>query len=210
MDRQLAERMVGAACLLAVLVLVVPSILDGNQQQGSTEPQPVLSDVPDLRTYTLSRDSAERVPPVPRPRNVVGEPAGTLPVEELPADELPGAEIPVPAELNDVQPAAAPEPDRLPVAETESPKAIAAPPAAAPVAATAGQWYVQLGSFSNQQNVEGLTKKLKAKGFEVTVRKTSNGALSRVLVGPRADRDAAVALAEKLSRAGFKGQVTRL
>ena len=30
MDRQLAERMVGAACLLAVLVLVVPAILDGS------------------------------------------------------------------------------------------------------------------------------------------------------------------------------------
>lgn len=200
MDRQLAERMVGAACLLAVLVLVVPSILDGDQQPGRTDPEPVLSDVPDLRTYTLSLDSAERVPPVPQPRNVTGEAAGTLPIEDSPV-EVTAA----PLESNEVQPAAAPEPEKPPVAETASVKTVAAPPAA-----TAGQWYVQLGSFSNQQNAEGLAKKLKAKGFDVTIRKTSNGSLSRVLVGPRADRDAAVDLAKKLSGAGFKGQPTRL
>ena len=58
MDRQLAERMVGAACLLAVLVLVVPSILDGNQEPESTGPEPVLSEVPDQRTHTLILDDA--------------------------------------------------------------------------------------------------------------------------------------------------------
>jgi DedD protein len=205
MDRQLAERMVGAACLLAVLVLVVPSILDGDQQPGRTDPEPVLSDVPDLRTYTLSLDSAERVPPVPQLRNVTGEAAGTLPIEDSPVEATAA-----PRELHEVQPAAAPEPEKPPVAETASVKTVAAPPAAAPPAAPAGQWYVQLGSFSNQQNAEGLAKKLKAKGFDVAIRKTSNGSLSRVLVGPRADRDAAVDLAKKLSGAGFKGQPTRL
>jgi len=74
----------------------------------------------------------------------------------------------------------------------------------------AGQWYVQLGSFSSSQNAEGLAKKLKARGFDATIRKSSNGKMSRVLVGPRADRDAAVVLAGKLKAEGFAGQVTRL
>ena len=50
---------------------------------------------------------------------------------------------------------------------------------------------VQLGVFSSRQNAEGLAKKLKAGGFDTTVRKTGSGTMSRVLVGPRADRDAA-------------------
>ena len=78
-----------------------------------------------------------------------------------------------------------------------------------PALADAAQWYVQLGVFASSQNAEGLAKKLKAKGFEATIRK-SGGSMSRVIVGPRADRDAAAALAEKLASAGFKGQVTRL
>ena len=53
-------------------------------------------------------------------------------------------------------------------------------------------------------------KKLKAGGFDTTVRKTGSGTMSRVLVGPRADRDAAVVLADKLKAAGFTGQVTKL
>ena len=91
---------------------------------------------------------------------------------------------------------------------------VAAAPSTAPAEARAvpdaGQWYVQLGVFSSRQNAEGLAKKLKAGGFDTTVRKTGSGTMSRVLVGPRADRDAAVVLADKLKAAGFTGQVTKL
>ncbi|MEZ5561363.1 MAG: SPOR domain-containing protein [Gammaproteobacteria bacterium] len=212
MDRQLAERMVGAACLLAVLVLVVPSILDGNQEPGSADPEPVSAEVPDLRTHTLTLDSAARVPPVPQLRDTQGEAAGTLPDEQLPAEE-----VPAPVELQEVAPPA-PEPEEKPaVVSPPTPgKAVPDSPAApattavARAAPEAGQWYVQLGSFSSSQNAEGLAKKLKARGFDATIRKSSNGKMSRVLVGPRADRDAAVVLAGKLKAEGFAGQVTRL
>jgi cell division septation protein DedD len=98
MDRQLAERMVGAACLLAVLVLVVPSILDGNQEPGRTGPEPVLPDAPDLRTHTLSLDSEVRVPPVPQPRELPTEAAVVLPDNEAPAGTIP---VPVPVRSSD-------------------------------------------------------------------------------------------------------------
>ena len=217
MDRQLAERMVGAACLLAVLVLIVPSILDGNQEPESSSPEPVLSEVPDQRTHTLILDDAARVPPVPQPRDMPGEAAGTLP-----DDEPPAATLSAPAELQEATPVPVP----APTAEPEKPAVVVVPPAAdkavavpsavpaasaeVPVGADAGQWYVQLGVFSSKQNAEGLARKLTASGFSATVRKINNGAMSRVLVGPRADREAAVALADKLKAAGFTGQVTRL
>jgi DedD protein len=213
MDRQLAERMVGAACLLAVLVLVVPSILDGNQEPGRTVPEPVLPDAPDLRTHTLSLDSEVRVPPVPQPRELPTEAAVVLPDNEAPAGTIP---VPVPVERPEVLPPAAEKPAAVipPVASqagaTPSVEQAAAGAGQARAAPDAGQWYVQLGSFASKQNAEGLAKKLQAGGFSATVRKSSNGAMLRVLVGPRADREAAVALADKLKAAGFAGQVTKL
>jgi cell division septation protein DedD len=204
--------MVGAACLLAVLVLVVPSILDGNQEPGSSGPEPVLPDAPDLRTHTLSLDNETRVPPVPQPQAVPAVPAEPAVIQ--PDNQPPAATIPAPVEQQEAPP---PEPEEAAVVV---PSTVAPPAPVPPVAQTAapesravpaaGQWYVQLGVFSSQQNAEGLAKKLKAGGFSATVRKTSNGAMSRVLVGPRADREAAVALAGKLKAAGFAGQVTKL
>lgn len=220
MDRQLAERMVGAACLLAVLVLVVPSILDGNKTPESTGPEPLLPEVSELRTHTLSLDSAARVPPVPRLRNTPGGAAGTLPDEEQPAETLStpvelqeGTSMPMPEpEAEDPAVVVPPKTDKVAAAPSAAPDAVAESRAAAEARAVVGtgQWYVQMGSFSSKQNADGLAKKLQASGFEVTVRKTTNGAMSRVLVGPRADREAAAALAGKLKAAGFAGQVTRL
>jgi DedD protein len=208
MDRQLAERMVGAACLLAVLVLVVPSILDGNQQPEDSGSELLQSAAPDLRTHTLTLDSAGRVPPVPRLRDAPREePAGTLPDEQPPAEETVA-----PVALQEVTPPAPPEVANPPVTTaTATEKVAAVPPVVkAPAVADTGQWYVQLGSFSSQQNAERLVAKLKAGGFDATIRKGSNGSMLRVLVGPQADRDAAVALSGKLSAAGFAGQLTRL
>jgi cell division septation protein DedD len=211
MDRQLAERMVGAACLLAVLVMVVPSILDGNQEPERTGPEPVLPEVPDVRTHTLILDDAERVPPVPQPRDMQGEPAGMLPADEPSPDTLSA-----PVELQEVAPVppSAPEAQKpADAAPRDADKTVVPSVTASAEARKAsgtGQWYVQLGVFASKQNAEGLAKKLKAGGFDTTVRKTSNGAMLRVLVGPRADREAAVALAAKLKAAGFAGQVTKL
>lgn len=214
MDRQLAERMVGAACLLAVLVLVVPSILDGNQEPESTGPEPGLSEVPDQRRHTLILNPAARVPPVPQSRDMPGEAAGTLPDDEPPAPTMPAPVAP--PEATPV-PAPIPEPEKpAVVAPPATDKAGAAPSAAPPVPAEApavpdtGQWYVQLGVFSSAQNAEGLANKLKTSGFTATVRKVKNGAMSRVLVGPRADRAAAVELADQLKAAGYTVQVTKL
>jgi DedD protein len=218
MDRQLAERMVGAACLLAVLVAVVPALLDGNQAPESNGPDSALPEVRDLRRHTLSLDSEARVPPVPVLPDRPGDAAGTLPVDDVPDGvaaapvELPDATAPVagPDVGNSVVDASATAGQTAavaPGAEAPAPP-VPAPAAEAPVLPGTGQWYVQLGVFSSQQNAEGLKKKLADAGFEATLRKSNRGL--RVLVGPRADRDAAVTLAGKLKAAGYTGQVTRL
>jgi DedD protein len=210
MDRQLAQRMIGAACLLAVLVLVVPAILDGNPDSDAIISRPAVDDAMDLRTHTIRLDGEEREPPVPTPLQVAPV-ADSVPPEAAPPESEPAE-------------AAAPEP-----APKESPRIpVAAPPAApeavreqvrdlrrepvtsvetAPTRTNGGDWIVQLGSFSQRANADRLAAELERKGFSVSVQGGggTSGNLIRVRAGPVADRPAAEALARQLAAAGFKG-----
>jgi DedD protein len=213
MDRQLAQRMVGAACLLAVLVLVVPAILDGNPDSDAVISQPVDDDSLDLRTHTIHLDGEEREPPVPTP--VQAPPADA---SAPPAPDVPEAEPPAPAS----------PPATASTATPETP-AVTVPPAgpkpapvrdlsqepvkpAAPAPAKAGDWIVQLGSFSQRANADRLAADLERKGFSASVEQGGgpSGKLFRVRAGPVADRAAAEALAGRLKSAGFRdGRVGR-
>ena len=214
MDRQLAERMVGAACLLAVLVLVVPAILDGNPDSGATITHPSIdpaagpSAVPstdtspeeslDLRTHTIRLDGPGREPPVPTTRPLNAAP----PVSAAPAAK-PVVEPPSSRQASAIKPEA-PARDAAP----------AAPPVRVVAAANSdgrggstGNWSVQLGSFSQRGNADRLAAELESGGFHASVKGGggASGTLYRVRAGPATDRIAAEALAARLAAAGFKG-----
>ncbi len=193
MDRQLAERMVGAACLLAVLVLVVPAILDGNPDSGATITHPPAEASLDLRTHTIRLDRTERESPVPALVQVPGSP-----------DPAPLA-LPEPPPLtpdNVTSDAAASEaiPPKPVLPEQVRPLAQEALPGG-------GEWFVQLGSFSQRENSDRLVAQLEGKGFSASVLGGGgvSGTLFRVRAGPEGDRASAEALAERLGAAGFKG-----
>ncbi len=209
MDRQLAERMVGAACLLAVLVLVVPAILDGNPDSGATIRHPAVEEELDLRTHTIRLDGPEREPPVPTPRQaeVAPEPPAEAGPDPAPTAEEPPAPAPEPGAAVPVkQPPATPTPPvtRPPVPETVIAEA---GPAAKEPGDGGGDWIVQLGSFSSRANADRLAADVKGKGFSVSVQGGggSSGTLFRVRAGPEPDKAGAEALAVRLSAAGFKG-----
>ncbi|MDH5255732.1 MAG: SPOR domain-containing protein [Gammaproteobacteria bacterium] len=217
MDRQLAERMVGAACLLAVLVLVVPAILDGNPDSGATITHPAVEEELDLRTHTIRLDGSESEPPVPTPRPVQvapEPPTETAPEPVSTADGPPptGAEPAAARPVTEVPSAAVPSVP--PVAGPSAPEPVSAaaePPAKAP-AAGGGDWIVQLGSFSSRANADRLAADVKRKGFSVSVQGGggSSGTLFRVRAGPEPDKAGAEALAVRLAEAGFKdGRVGR-
>jgi DedD protein len=212
MDRQLAERMVGAACLLAVLVLVVPAILDGNPDSGATITHPAVEEELDLRTHTIRLDGAEREPPVPTPlqAQVAPEPpADSEPQPAAPADPPP---VPEPAPGPD-QTGAARESPATAVSAVPTPTAPARPNPASTEAAVqspadgTGDWIVQLGSFSSRANADRLASEVRGKGFSVSVQGGggTSGNLFRVRAGPEPDKSAAEALAARLAAAGFKG-----
>jgi len=211
MDRQLAQRMVGAACLLAVLVLVVPAILDGNPDSDAIISRPPVDDSLDLRTHTIRLDGEEREPPVPTPL-AAAPVAGSAPAESAapePAVAEPSSEE-SPLKSLITAPKAAPEAVREPVRDLSREPVAAAE--TAPALVKGGAWIVQLGSFSQRANADRLAADLKRKGFSVSVQSGggTSGNLFRVRAGPVADRPAAEALARRLAAAGFKdGRVGR-
>ena len=198
MDRQLAERMVGAACLLAVLVLVVPAILDGNPDSGATITHPSVDEPLGLRAHTIRLDRADRNPPVPvSPESSARPEPQPEPQPEPESRSAPSAAPPAAASGG---PALIPAPVREPVREPVRSLAQEA-------LAGRGNWFVQLGSFSRQDNADRLAAEVQGKGFGASVLAGggASGTLFRVRAGPEVDRAAAEVLAGRLAAAGFTG-----
>jgi len=195
MDRALKERVIGAAVLVVIAILIVPIFLDGpspdseNVQESITLPGQDGETVKQ-KTIVLDRD---RDQPVPAPLE------GDEPKTEEPKAEPPKAEPPkVVTQVKDEAPVVAkPEPKKTP----------AGPDAA--VQSSTGMWAVQLGSFSSQDNAERLAADLRKQGYAAFLSQlqTSSGKLHRVRVGPQKDRAEAESVASKLSAKGHKGQV---
>ncbi len=191
MDRALKERIIGAIVLVLFVVIVVPIFLDGPDNDGmivsEQVPLPGQAGV-ENRTIVLERDRTE---PVPTANN------NSLPAEKpRETEQLPPAvrqaPAPVVAEAKSLLPATSPPPQASP------------PPASA-----TGMWAVQLGSFGSQENADKLAAELRKQGFAAFLSQmsTESGELHRVRIGPQKDRESAEAMAERLRKAGHKGQV---
>jgi DedD protein len=191
MERALKERIIGAAVLVVVVVLVVPVFLDGPPAGGEIVseqvPLPGQSDQ-ETKTVVLDRDRSN-----PVPSNGSSKPAEATPQQAVTREEP----KPEPVET---QPTPQPVVEETPEAEAETP---------APESSTTGMWAVQLGSFGNQENAERLAAELRKQGHAAFLSQvsTSNGQLHRVRVGPQADRASADAVAETLRRAGHDVKV---
>jgi DedD protein len=223
MDRQLAERMVGAAVLLTVLVLVVPALLDGGRDEPSGRADaplpPVLESAP-IRTIRIEGQD-DRGPPVPEAR----VPVPAVPPAASPEPEAVVTEAGTPGTTVAAVPSAPAEPDpgpapadlpAAPAVTSSAPAtapAAATPPPVAPAAAPAppGDWVVQLGSFANGTNAQRLAGQVRAKGFAATVSETGTGSDRRYRVrsGSPTTREAADRVAAEIKAAGFQVTVVR-
>ena len=187
MERALKERIIGAAVLVLVVVLVVPVFLDGtpggDEIVSERVPLPGQAEQKS-QTVVLDRDRKDPVPAA----------TGNAPAQE---QEPPPKPIVKQAEPETVKPDPEPEPAK-PAAEES-----------AADASSTGMWAVQLGSFSDQENAERLAADLRKQGFAAFLSQlsTSSGQLHRVRIGPQKDRESAEAMAARLQKAGQKGQV---
>jgi DedD protein len=205
MDESLKARLIGAAVLVALAVLLIPELLSGRK---TAEPQPADSaEARGTRTFTIELNG--------------GSPVGDLqppPVAEAPAPSPAPVAV---AEQSAVEPPVAappeptPEPAPEPVAPREPPDVAKAPPATpvkppvetapAPAAVTRGGWAVQVGAFGSATAAQRLVKDLQGAGYRAYVSPVtrSGKTLHRVRVGPEAGRDDANRLAERLKARGL-------
>lgn len=233
MERATRDRLTGAVILVAIAAILVPEMLSGPGERAPPATEALADTGPPLTTYELSLDpaapsrtvrqpEAERAAEMPAPAASV--PAVVQPVEDggaapgpsarAPAQDAQAAEVRAAGPARETTPApaqAARAPAPAPATSTSSsqlPQASAARAAApAAPAAAGGNWWVQLGSFSSEENARGLASRMRARGFTIEVSKVRSGGrdLFRVRAGPVKDRDSANALRSRLAAAGEQG-----
>ncbi|MEQ1580527.1 MAG: SPOR domain-containing protein [Steroidobacteraceae bacterium] len=221
------ERLVGAAVLVAVAVILIPEMLSGpsdRKAEGSAGDS--AAEEGGVRTYTIdlgdrARSGANEA--------VAPATATAAAVEETPApppEIVPEAGVPSNAPVPEKEPAssapvvaaaAEPRPEERPAAvakssQTSSPPPVPAQAAPTPARSSGGQgqpWVVQIGSFAKQATAEKLSQDLKRRGYASFVVPFKPGAqtLYRVRVGPMKERGDADAVVQKLKREGTAATV---
>lgn len=205
METSTRERLTGALLVLLAVVVVAPEIFSGRRTAGQgTPPAQNPEEGAPLQTFNVQLDAAS-APETPRdvpPAAAAAIAAVPPPVTEAaPPADLSAVSLAVPVEK-------APAGGDVPSAERERKpsREDAATRPAAPAAAAAGKWWVQVGRFESGENAQRLAKKLRAAGYTIDVsRSRAKGKdLYQVRAGPVADRAAASELMARLVAAGEK------
>jgi DedD protein len=214
MDQQLKARLIGAAVLVAIAVIVIPELLSGRK---AVEPSALEPAVRGKRTYTIDlgggtpggASSPTLVPepalattsvpqPAQEPQPAEAVPAAA-PSDESVADvESSSVEMPPPAR-EDVQ---SPPPARE---EAQPPP----PPVQEAARSSGGGWAVQVGAFGSAGAAQKLVTQLAGQGYAAFVSPIERGGktLHRVRVGPEPDRAATDRLAQQLKARGLPATV---
>ena len=193
MDFLLKQRLVGAIVLVALGVIFIPMLLEGDRTLV-----PEMEALPDLLEPHSSQPlndfpAADAIPEAP-PTEVIS--TDVPPAETAPAEPPPPPPPAAPKE------SPAPAPDPAPV----EPAAPEKPAHKSPL----GNWVVQMGSFSSEKNAVALRDKLRKAGFTTQVEKVRVDSKThfRVRVGPFIERADADQTRERLNdKFELKGRV---
>lgn len=208
MDRALLERMIGAATLVLLVVILAPAALDGTGEPAAPEGGVDAEDRTRTEVIVLNK-----------PVDAV-QPSARVASRDLERVEPAAGKAEAPArEERPAPPANAPAPAATPeTGETADTKP--APPAKARADADAppsprrppGGYAVQLGSFSEASNAERFAGSIGQAGFPVFVVRGAarQGPVYRVYAGPRPTRDEAEAMSGKLRAKGHNGLIVDL
>lgn len=212
MASKFQNRLVGAVVLVAVGVIFLPALLDGdkkyNEDQFASIPlvpkpgdeQEIESIAPIEQTSVPSTPSegasegmlSEAVTGVEQPAVTTPEPPAVVPV--TPPVQPPQQPTPTPEPLAVVTPPV--QPPAPPVQETQPPKGEA--------------WVVQLGALKNAAKVEEIIAKMHFSGYPVyTVpARPVAGQVTRIYIGPSASKSELQAILPHLKElTGLQGEV---
>jgi cell division septation protein DedD len=220
MEEPLKARLIGAAVLVALAVLLIPELLSGLKAV-----EPVAEEgtgARGTRTFTIELGTgagqSARAGTTPAPAAASAPQAAPKPSAEAPPA---GPEVEPEGELQAGPAASLPEPEPAVVApapKVEPPAASA--PAAAPAAsaqaapappATGRGWLIQVGAFGSADTARSLVKTLTAAGYPAHVSPLTRGGktLHRVRVGPEDERASAEKLAERLKARGLPATIVQ-
>lgn len=212
MDLSLKQRLLGAAVLIALAVIVVPMMMSGSAPKKSAEMETSKLAIPpapdrEFQQRVLPVDAAAQRPTAPTPS---GDTIATVDTAKTPtATPAPApppvattTALPTPASSAPPKPAAA------------APAVVAEPDKPAPGQAANGQFFVHLGVYAAAKNADELVATLKKGGFPAFAEASDyqGKPVQRVRVGPFADRAAAEAarLRIKQVKPAVPGSVVQL
>jgi len=228
MDQALKARLIGAAILVALAVLVIPELLSGRKtsEPVATTTSPAGSSQ-SVRTYTIELGAT---PAQNRPADAATTPEAATPPARLPtptdSNPAPGAaqtaatiEPPdatraqAPAKIERNAPSASAAPVVSTAPDTDVDVAPRTTPAAQPAGDAAppskGTWSVQVGAFGSPDAARKLVSELDKAGYAAYVSPTtkSGKTLHRVRVGPESARASAESLAARLKSRGLPATI---
>ena len=219
MDESLKARLIGAAVLVALAVLLIPELLSGRKTAEQQPADPATAR--GTRTFTIELNGGEASGSPPSPPVAEAPSPAAEAVAQRPASEVSAAEPETPIEPESAPPAPAVAIEKAPPADAVGPRApeavpqappatpIAPPPDKAPAAVARGGWAVQVGAFGSAATAQRLVKDLQGAGYQAYVSPVnrSGKTLHRVRVGPEVERDDANRLAERLKGRGLPAAV---
>ncbi|WP_025566024.1 SPOR domain-containing protein [Psychromonas sp. SP041] len=186
MDSQFKNRLVGVTILVALVVIFLPSLIDGKkttyqQEFVATPIKPELKEHSKTFPETTAVNNEQLI--------IENEPNGDDQSETESTSDWKVEEVASTVVID--EPTA--QPAEIKSAPTPKPVTVKAPVFDDPA------WTIQLGAFQNKANINTLLKKLNKAGFQAhTVPKeVIDGQLTRVFVGPDISKEK---LEEKLPR----------
>ncbi|MEO0422371.1 MAG: SPOR domain-containing protein [Pseudomonadota bacterium] len=221
MERRQQERLVGAVVVVVAAAVVVPWLLDGSPERWAAEGREPPLEPQRLPRRKIHLDEPSTAPAVAQPMPLGdGEPEAPEPVVEEPSaavTDSPGGQTESQEGSSSGRDEREPQvavaaPERRPEATTEAsppPEPITPPPVApepeapAPAGVDTG-WAVQVGSFRDKGNAQGLVDTLSRKGYRAFLSRhtRANEVWYRVRVGTEQTRAGADGVAARLRRDG--------
>lgn len=230
MEQALKQRLVGAAVIIAVGVIVIPVLLDGAGERQLRKmpdaPSPAFQSRPGMVneekiTHSANKntaqivltlpdadsesavDNTEKAKPDTTLTQAISPPASKDKQPDKPKAVTPNTPKPVAAAAVKAQPKEAKVVAKPAIPVTEK-STLSSP--------QSGVWVVQVGSFTDAKKAFQLRDSMRKKNYKTFVEKISGRSgqsLYRVRVGPLPSRDKAEVLSGKLKKQGIEGFVTR-
>jgi len=210
------NRLMGTVILVALGVIILPGLLDGQKKHYQDEfaaiplvPKPGDRDEPDMMPAATQALPAQ--PPEGAAEEVrAGDAAApSLDASRLAANSNPDPEVTTTPVTPKPKPVEKPQPKPQPQQQTAANAAPAKTQEEKP-APTGKAYVVQLGALKNADKVNEVVSKLRAAGYRAYTSPTTpvQGKITRILVGPDASRDKLKASLGELNQlSGLNGVV---